>query len=84
MKFEIKDLILGGYKTIDKTTPHILIYIGDIILYKDGYESGSNCYQHDNYFDYHGIEKALCGKHPDDTGEIMFFTPKRILVIQMI
>ena len=33
----------------------------------------------ENNFNYHGIEKALCGK----TKYYEYFTPKRILVIQM-
>ena len=39
----------------------------------------SHCYQSEDTFDYHGIENALCGK----PGYMHFFTPKRILVIQM-
>ena len=42
---------------------------------KENDKNGSSCNQHENYFNYHGIENALCGKDE--------FTPKRILVIQM-
>ena len=46
----------------------------------------NNNFQNEWKFDYHGIEKALCGKtayweEDELLGE--FFTPKRILVIQM-
>ena len=40
------------------------------------------CRQNEDIFDYHGIENALCGKQPDEE-EHMYFSPKRILVIQM-
>ena len=43
----------------------------------------SCCHQDENRFDYHGIENALCGKEPKGKYGEMFFTPKRILVIQM-
>ena len=42
----------------------------------------SNCCQNHLRFNYHGIQKALCGKNPSDYGK-MYFIPKRILVIQM-
>ena len=56
-----------------------LIDLGDIRLYKENEKNESHCWQNERYFNYHGIENALCGK----TGEDGFFTPKRILVIQM-
>ena len=40
----------------------------------------SFCSQYEDRFDYHGIEKALCGKQ---NRYEECFTPKRILVIQM-
>ena len=40
----------------------------------------SYCYQDEDYFNYHGIQNALCGKIRFNGGG---FTPKRILVIQM-
>ena len=43
---------------------------------KENYKNESRCYQSEYNFDYHGIENALCGKYE-------YFTPKRILVIQM-
>ena len=81
MKFEIKDLKYGGYELYEKSHDW-LITLGDIYLYKENLKNSSNCRQHENNFDYHGIEKALCGKagYPFGNG---CFTPKRILVIQM-
>ena len=51
-------------------------------LYKDSNKNQSYCEQNNNWFDYHRIPKALCGKEPKKYG-YMYFTPKRILVIQM-
>jgi hypothetical protein len=36
------------------------------------------CFQNEDNYDYHGIKNALCGKTNPT-----YFTPKRILVIQM-
>ena len=78
MKFEIKDLKVGGYGLYEKSS-WFLIALGDIGLYKENNKNESLCGQNEDKFDYHGIENALCGKiyYPDK------FTPKRILVIQM-
>ena len=54
--------------------------MGEIILSKENNKNESRCYQTKEIFNYHGIEKALCGK----TGRDYPFTPKRIFVIQMI
>ena len=78
MKFEIKDLRWGGYWLHDNTDC-VLIRVGDIWLLKENKKNDSSCDQSEDYFDYHGIEKALCGKE----GVREPFTPKRILVIQM-
>ena len=53
-----------------------MILLGDIELLKENYKNKSRCDQNENEFNYHGIKNALRGK----TG---WFTPKRILVIQM-
>ena len=83
MKFEIKDLEEGGYELFEKSTRcGNLITFGDILLHKEDKKNESYCYQAEDKFDYHGIEKALCGHQPNKYGE-MYFTPKRILVIQM-
>ena len=50
---------------------------------KENRRTQSGCYQQENQFDYHGIEKALCGKEPNTFGRFMHFIPKRIRVIQM-
>ncbi|BFU26023.1 trichohyalin, putative [Entamoeba histolytica] len=51
--------------------------IGDIRIYKENDKTISFCNQHS--FEYKGISKALCGKeYPNN-----YFTPKRIIVIEM-
>ena len=81
MKFEIKDLKWGGIY-LGRKSDEYLILLGDICLRKENNKSKSHCYQSENWFDYHGIQNALCGKQPDKYGD-MYFTPQRILVIQM-
>ena len=49
---------------------------------KENMKKESCCTQNENTFDYHGIEKALCGKEKKEYGW-MYFIPNRILVIQM-
>ena len=81
MKFEIindKDSGLGMHHSSDQS----LIDLGDIGLFKQDCKGFSLCEQYPDCFNYHGIENALCGNKPDDEG-IMYFIPKRILVIQM-
>ena len=78
MKFEIKDLKRGGIYLYEKSDRR-LIGLGDITLSKENKKNDCHCDQDVDHFDYHGISNALCGKiHPNR------FTPKRILVIQMI
>ena len=62
-----------------------LITFGDILLHKEDKKNESYCYQAEDKFDYHGIEKALCGKtqYYNDGWKGEYFKPKRILVIQM-
>ena len=80
MKFEIKDLKEGGYILWKKSNDH-LIGLGDIVLMKENKKFESCCYQFENSFNYYGIENAICGKtYEMESG---YFTPKRILVIQM-
>ena len=82
MKFEIKDLKLGGYKLYEKSDRYAnLITLGDIELLKENWKNESYCSQYENRFNYHGIEKALYGKAGYSIHDK--FTPKRILVIQM-
>ena len=70
----------GGYVLSEKSNINYLIRLGDIVLRKENYKNESYCYQFEDNFDYHGIEKALCGKILNNDEN---FTPKRILVIQM-
>ena len=80
MKFEIKDSNMGGYK-LWKQSDSDLITIGEIYLIKK--ENRNKCYCSQQllfcYFDYHGIENALCGK----SGSSNPFEAKRIVAIQM-
>ena len=74
IKFEIIDINNGGYY-LYMNSESILISIGNIVLKKQNDRSTSCCIENEDDFDYHEIENALCGK--------IFFTPKRITVIQM-
>jgi hypothetical protein len=74
VKFEIEHSEWGGYALWEKADDN-LIELGDIDLRKENKKNDSYCEENEFEFDYHGIEKALCGKGS--------FTPKRILVIQM-
>ena len=74
MKFEIINPWEGGY-TLSNQTDGLLIWIGDIILYKKEKRKYSSCLQTNDYFNYHGVEHALCGK--------IDFIPKRIVVFEM-
>ena len=74
MKFEITDPQKGGCYLSEKSH-ECLIVLGDITLHKENKKNESCCDQDEDNFDYHGIEKALCGKE--------YFIPQKILVIQM-
>ena len=82
MKFEIKDLNKGGYYLHEKSSD-FLIVLGDIGLFKENWKNKSLCFQSESWFDYHGIKKALPGKTNSWRNDEQYFTPKRILVIQM-
>ena len=84
IKFEIKNKMKNGYTLFDNHSNWNmnLISFGEIFLAKEKFKEHSNCEQHDDMFDYHGIQNALCGKQPNERGE-MYFTPKRIVIIQM-
>ena len=71
----------GGIHLTEKSNVN-LINLSDISLLKENNKNKSYCYQIEDNFDYHGIKNALCGKEPNKHGD-MYFTPKRILVIQM-
>ncbi|EMD45431.1 Hypothetical protein EHI5A_223580 [Entamoeba histolytica KU27] len=48
-------------------------YFGNILVFKENDKIKSYCNQ--NSYEYNGIENALCGKY--------YFTPKRIIAIEM-
>ena len=67
---------------VESKTSNLLIGLGDgftICLYKSQKRSDSFYNQYDEYFDYHGLLNSLTGKSSENK-----FTPKRIVVIQMI
>ena len=78
MKFEIENTS-KGYTLCEKFSD-LLIILGNIDISKKESKHLS-CYRQKDYFYYHGIQHALCGK-TNDFG-FVYFTPKRILVIQM-
>ena len=83
IKCEIKDISFG-YQLFDNNNT-ILMKLGDIIIYKDNNKSSSYCNQTSNY-NYHGISNTLCGKINilnNYNQQRDFFTPLRIIVIQM-
>ena len=81
MKYEIKKTGCG-YILYEETII-CLICFGDIVIYKENWKNRSYYMVNKECFDYKEISKPLCGKEPNENGQ-MFFTPKRILVIQMI
>ena len=78
LKFEIIENEVGYWLFNDIDSR--LIAFGDIVLFKENLKNKSYCTQTENWFDYHGIENALCGKE----GLNDCFIPKRIVVIKMI
>ena len=82
MKFEIRNVQEGGY-TLHEQNDHPLISFGDIWLKKENCKTESCCYENPQLFDYHRIDRALCGK-PWSKGKVAHVNPLRITVIQMI
>ena len=85
MKFEISNPFEGGYQLFKNGhvgSAENLIGLGDMWLGKQEFSDLSNCEQHENHFNFHGIQRALCGRQPNYEGE-MLFDPQRIIVIQM-
>ena len=82
MKFEMKKLKGEGFFLPNKRNQYLFgNYINNAFVvlkqYKDN-QSRGYCFEREYCFNYHGIEKALCGKTYSQS-----FTPKRIVVIQM-
>ena len=78
MKYEMKELYESGIILWGKTNDS-LITLGDIYLMKENKKNESCCEENKDKFEYYGISNALCGKIYPKT-----FTPKRIIVIQML
>ena len=86
MKFEVEDTLYGGIKKYTKDKPKLLIYLGNIVLYKENDKELSKCFQINSRFNYHGIQNALRGKISESKEKNWIggdFLPKRIRVIQM-
>ena len=82
MKFEIKDTNKGY--AVYQISHEYLIGLGaefGIVLYKENSKGKSNCRQNNSYFDYHGTENPLVGGSGIESRK--YFTPKRIIVIEM-
>ena len=83
-KFEIQSSNSQYAFYLDTKSSGALFRFGgghDMMIYKQNSKSSSFCYQHNSYYDFHGITKAF---HPDLTeGNWKNFTPKRFIVIQM-
>ena len=79
MKFEIKDMNEGGYMKFN-LSDSCLIRLGNIWLKKEE-EKNDCCIRNINWFNYHNISNALCGKNPDTYGYTQF-TLERLLIFQ--
>ena len=84
MKCEIKFLESSGC-VIKRKDSLSMISIGDISLFKQEDRDKSYCWQHNEIFNYHGIDKLLCGEtRAFKNGWIgKCFTLKRLIIIQM-
>ncbi|BFU26664.1 predicted protein [Entamoeba histolytica] len=76
-KYDIKQQQYS-FKLFNQSSDYLFGFgFGDIRVYKENDKTESYCKQHS--FSYEGISKALCGKEYPER-----FTPKRIIVIEMI
>ena len=82
MKFEIKDITNGGYRLCSQNSDE-LIYLGNIFIRKKQRTHFSYCNQISEKFEYHNINKAICGRLYNSGQTEGFFIPTRIIVIQM-
>ena len=74
-KYEIKNNYNAGYELFN-TEENDFIHLGDIHLMKKNNRMYSSIEQRLSYFEYGKDKQALCGK-------LNYFTPNRIVVIQM-
>ena len=85
MKYELLNKTQGGYH-LYKKSDQLLLWLGDIVLYKNNKKSDSYCFELAENFNYHDIPHALCGSNKL-TMNMGFsgdhFTPRRLLVYQM-
>lgn len=72
---------MGGYRLYEENGFFQLISLGDITLSKNKvWKSVSG--EFDDVFNYHEIQKALCGDESNQNGNV-YFTATRLLIIQM-
>ena len=84
MKFEIKDLKQGGIALRYKSNGYNeLIELGEIVLKKQNAKEYSKCWQSEEIFDYHGINRALRYFICNSRNSSNYFEIQRIVVIQM-
>ena len=84
MKFEIKNVVNGGYNLIDpEESCTNLIFLGDIILCNKTDQMGSICSQNENSFDYHGVKNPFNEKLNDPFTNENYFSATRLVIIQM-
>ena len=85
MKFEIQsNYSQYAFRLYDKSDSY-LFGIGcghDIRIYKENSKSSSTCYQDNNRYNYHGTSNAFLQGCSHGSSSV-YFTPKRITVIQM-
>ena len=83
MKFNQRTNCPYGIHLFSKRS-YKLIRLGDILLFKEGFKEKSYCRGINGNCDgnYYGINDGLCGIDKRNNG-LLFFIPKRILVIQM-
>ena len=84
MKFPVKH-IMQGYALHHKSSIR-LMDLGNIVLLKEGYNQRNVCVHNEVFYDYKGIDNAVCGRsvrfvNGNWKGDC--FVPKRIRVIQM-
>ena len=85
MKFEIKNTS-NGYILCKQESKNLItlgggrFFNGGIVLLKRNAEKQSFCFQHDEDFDYHGLQHVLVGN--DEGYEFDLFDMKRLIVVE--
>ena len=82
MTFEINYSGTENGHLLYKKSDDYLISLGCIFITKQNWKDQSYCWQNEERFYFYGIEKAICGKVKEYRND-EYFTPKRILILQM-